>query len=170
MDAELSRTLDEHALRRLADSYARACDRLEPELLVSLFASDGVIEADFVFAEGTPITLVKATPGIRIVGHEQLRAITPMLGQRFRSTLHCVMNQTTAIAGDRAEGETYCLAHHIYEAEGRPMSFDMAIRYEDRFVRGAEGWRFAQRRLVVDWTRNVPVDLAGPKIADGGRR
>jgi hypothetical protein len=170
MDSELRRTLDEHALRRLAELYARACDRLEPDLLVSLFAPDGVIEADFVFSEGALITLVKATPGIRIVGHEQLRAITPMLGQRFRSTLHCVMNQTTTIVGDRAEGETYCRAHHVYEVEGRPMSFEMAIRYEDRFVRGAESWRFALRRLVVDWTRNLPVDLAGQQIADGGRR
>ena len=169
MDAELSRTLDEHALRRLADSYARACDRLEPELLVSLFTPDGVIEADFVFSEGALITLVKATPGIRIVGQEQLRAITPMLDQRFRSTLHCVMNQTTTIVANVAQGETYCLAHHIYEAEGRPTSFDMAIRYQDRCVRGADGWRFAHRRLVVDWTRNVPVDLTGDN-SDGGRR
>jgi hypothetical protein len=29
--------LDEQALRRLAESYAHAVDRLDPELLVSLF-------------------------------------------------------------------------------------------------------------------------------------
>jgi hypothetical protein len=168
MDAALRRALDEQALRRLAESYAHACDRLEPDMLVSLFSPDGVIEADFVFSDTPLIMLVKATPGIRIVGHEQLRAITPMLEQRFRSTLHCVMNQTTEIVGDRAEGETYCLAHHVYDAQGRPTSFEMAIRYEDRFVRGADGWRFAYRRLVVDWTRNVPVDLAGDDT-DGGR-
>ena len=160
MDAALRQMLDEQALRRLAESYAHAVDRLDPELLVSLFTPDGVIEADFQFSETSLLTLVASvTPnGMRIVGHDQIRAIPPMLGQRFKGTWHCVMNQTTTIDGDAAHGETYTLAHHLYEPEpGQPMTFDMAIRYQDRFVRDADGWRFANRRLVVDWTRNTNV-------------
>jgi hypothetical protein len=163
MDAALSRMLDEHALRRLAESYARAVDRLDPELLVSLFTPDGVIEADFQFSESSLLTLVSVAPnGMRIAGHDQIRAIPAMLGQRFKGTWHCVMNQTSTIDRDAAHGETYTLAYHLYEPEhGQPMTFDMAIRYQDRFVRGADSWRFANRRLVVDWTRNTRVAVRG---------
>lgn len=163
-DDAIRTLLDERALRRLVESYARAVDRLEPDLLVSLFTPDGVIEADFQFSDSRTLTLVSpATPsGIRIVGHDQIRAIPAMMVQRFKGTLHCVFNQTTKIDGDAAQGETYTLAYHVYDADdGQPMTFDMAIRYQDRYLRAADGWRFANRRLVVDWTRNTKVALPG---------
>lgn len=31
-----------------------------------------------------------------------------------------------------------------------------SIRYYDQFVRQADGWRFAERRLLVDWTETRP--------------
>jgi hypothetical protein len=32
----------------------------------------------------------------------------------------------------------------------------MSIRYLDRFVRTDAGWRFSQRRLLIDWTDTRP--------------
>lgn len=136
--------VDEWALRRLAQQYARAVDRNEPELFVSLFTEDAVVEG----------------PGFRVAGREQIRTVPGMLVQRFRGTMHCVFNQTVTVEGDGAWGETYCIAYHGIGGEGgRPMTLDWAIRYQDRFVRRGGEWRFAHRVLVVQWTRQTPVEL-----------
>ena len=135
---------DEWALRRLLQRYAQAADRNDPQQFVSLFLENAVIVG----------------PGFRVEGHEQIRHIPGMLAQQYRGTLHCVLNQTVTIEGDEARGESYCMAYHRYDGEdGRPMTLDWAIRYQDRFARRGNEWRFAHRQLVVDWTRRTPVEL-----------
>lgn len=145
MSAAAAGTLaDEWALRRLVQLYARAVDRNDPELFVSLFVEDAVLEG----------------PQFHVAGHEQIRLVPGDLVQKFRATMHCVFNQTVNIAGDSADGETYCIAYHRIEDEGgRPMTLDWAIRYQDRFLRRGGEWRIAYRRLVVEWTRTGPVEL-----------
>ncbi|HLS82209.1 MAG TPA: nuclear transport factor 2 family protein [Steroidobacter sp.] len=144
MSAPAVNFADEWALRRLVQQYAQAVDRNDPELLVSLFLEDAVLEG----------------PGFRLEGHEQIRATPGRLAQQFRGTMHCVFNQTVAIEGDGARGETYCIAYHRIDGQdGRPMTLDWAIRYQDRFARRGQEWRIAHRRLVLEWTRTSPVEL-----------
>ena len=143
---DLQRLLDEAALRRLAFSYARAVDGNEPDLMATLFTVDAVVEG----------------PGFTMQGRDQLRGIPAMVAQRFKGTLHCVMNQTVTIEGDTGHGETYTMAYHRYDTDdGQPMTLDWAIRYQDRFNRADGEWRFAYRRLVIEWTRNTPVEVPG---------
>jgi hypothetical protein len=58
--------------------------------------------------------------------------------------------------GDRASGETYCLAHHIWTENGQRTLLVISIRYLDQFVREDGMWRFADRRLIIDWTDQRP--------------
>ena len=135
---------DEWALRRLVLLYARAVDRNDPDLFVSLFLEDTVLEG----------------PGFHVAGLEEIRGVPGSLAQKFHGTMHCVFNQTVTITGDTAQGETYCIAYHgIRGEDGRPMTLDWAIRYQDRFARRGPEWRIAYRRLVVEWTRTSPVEL-----------
>ena len=77
---------------------------------------------------------------------------------RYRATFHAVHNQTLEIAGDEAAGETYCVANHLFERDGRPVKLDWGIRYQDRYRRGADGtWRIARRELIVDWEQELPL-------------
>jgi hypothetical protein len=59
---------------------------------------------------------------------------------------------------DRATGESYCLAHHLTEAEDgfRPLMV-ASIRYLDTCVKQDEAWLFAERRLTVNWTDTRPL-------------
>ena len=59
-----------------------------------------------------------------------------------------------SVDGDSATGTTYCIAHHLTGAD----DFVMHIRYEDAYVRTADGWRIAARNLRLLWTANLPVD------------
>jgi hypothetical protein len=63
---------------------------------------------------------------------------------------------TITLEGDRAEGETYCLAHHVL-VDGDSGSLMIAsIRYLDTFTKSKGTWLFAERRLYVDWTDTRP--------------
>ena len=136
---------DEQALLRLAERYAQAVDRRDADTLVSVFAEDGII----------------ARPGLVWQGHEKLRGIIARLNTLYRTTLHTVRNQAVVVDGDTAQGETYSVAMHMLNSsDGSRKRMDMGIRYQDSFVRQAEGWRFARRELIVDWveTTELPAE------------
>lgn len=139
-----NRLVDEWALRRLVQQYAYAVDRNDPDLFVSLFIEDAVVEG----------------PGFCFAGHPQLAGVPGQLARQFRGTMHCVFNHLVTIEGDAARGETYCIAYHgILGEDGQPMTLDWAIRYQDRYVRRGPAWQIAYRRLAVEWTRTGPVTL-----------
>jgi uncharacterized protein (TIGR02246 family) len=133
---------DEWALLQLACRYAEAVDRRDAEALTSVFAADGIIER----------------PGSLWQGHEQLRGIIARLNTLYAGTFHTVRNQTVTIAGDAAEGETYCVAMHMMPpGDGPPKRMDMGIRYQDQFVRQGGTWLFARRQLIVDWVETTEL-------------
>jgi hypothetical protein len=71
----------------------------------------------------------------------------------YAATTHFNGQRTLALDGDRATGESYCLAHHLSNGrDGQRTMMIAAIRYLDTFVKLDGGWLFAERRLMVDWT------------------
>jgi uncharacterized protein (TIGR02246 family) len=145
--SKLDLMADEADFRRLAMNYARAVDRHDAELFLAIFAEDAFIE----------------TPVARWEGHARLKDIPPRVAGLYQSTLHTVLNQTVTIDGDRAAGETYCIAYHLFRPEGEAQRrYDMAIRYQDGFVRQDGRWLFSGRKLIVDWTQTVIL----PVVAD----
>ena len=55
------------------------------------------------------------------------------------------------LAGDRATGEAYTLAHHLtIDGEKRQLMI-AAFCYYDTFVKIDGTWFFAERLLYVDW-------------------
>ena len=125
----------------MAYRYARAVDRRDWALAETLFTDDAV--------------LVSAR--FELVGRDRiLRGLKTV--ERYRATFHAVHNQTLTFAGDEASGETYCVANHLFERDGRALKLDWGIRYQDRYRRGADGvWRIARRELIVDWEQELPL-------------
>ena len=77
--------------------------------------------------------------------------------EQYDVTTHILGQQSLALAGDRATGETYCLAHHISVVDGRRTNMVMSIRYLDTFVRSGNRWFIEERLLAVDWVEHRPV-------------
>ena len=71
--------------------------------------------------------------------------------RRYSGTFHHLGQRRVDLDGDEATGEVYCQAHHFAETDGRREDRVVFIRYQDAYVRRLEGWRFASRRLEVDW-------------------
>ena len=139
---------DRQAIRDLVDAWARCADRRSPADQAALFTADGTI-AVYV---GDPAS---TEPVQRLQGHAEMAEAFKVL-DTYDATTHFNGQSTVTIDGDRASGETYCLAHHVWEEDGRRTLMVLSIRYLDRFVRQEDGWRFAERRLLTDWSDRRP--------------
>jgi hypothetical protein len=81
-------------------------------------------------------------------------ALTPVFAalNAYQSTMHFNGQSTIALDGGRATGESYCIAHHLFTKDGERTLMVAWLRYGDTFVKQDGSWRFAERRLYVDWT------------------
>ena len=75
--------------------------------------------------------------------------------------MHFNGQSTVGVDRDRAAGETYGPAHHVYSDDGARRLMIAAIHYEDSFVKEDGTWRFAERRLYVRWTEIRSLEGAG---------
>lgn len=112
-----------------------------------MFVDDGVLRI--------VRTVGDASPTERAGRAEIVTAIAKL--DRYDKTFHLVGNHIYDIEGDVAKGEVYCVAHHVHGEPGARKDHVMMIRYQDQYIRTADGWRIAQRELHVDWTEERTV-------------
>jgi uncharacterized protein (TIGR02246 family) len=141
-------TADRGALRDLADAYAHAVDGRDPDAVAVLFTEEGRLVSRLHGGD---------EPIVRTGRREIAAALTAGLA-RYVVTTHIVGGQVVELSGDMATGTTVCLAHHVYERDGARRMLVMAVRYTDFYARQPDGWRFAQRELVLDWRQDRAMD------------
>ncbi len=149
MDEAHQDTAARVALRLLVDTYAHDVDRRDTAAVAGLFSADGRLVAHFYSGPD-------GSPTVRSGRAEIAAALVAGL-DRYAATTHVVGGQVVDVDGDRASGETVCLAHHVYERDGVPRLLVMAVRYEDDFVCESGAWRFARRQLRLDWRDDRPM-------------
>jgi ketosteroid isomerase-like protein len=133
---------DRLAIRELVDAYAHCADRRDAEGQKSLFTEDTHF---VVYMEGQG-----SEPTQVLDGRE---ALTPVFDDlnRYQATMHFNGQSTIALEGDRATGESYCIAHHLYTEGDERKLMRAFLRYGDTFVRIDGAWLFAERNLYLDW-------------------
>jgi hypothetical protein len=138
---------DRLAIRELVDAYAHCADRRDAEGQKSLFTEDThfVVYMDGQDSEPTQV----------LDGRE---ALTPVFDDlnRYQVTMHFNGQNTVALDDDRATGESYCIAHHLFTDNGERKLMIAWLRYGDTFVKLDGAWLFAERNLYVDWTETRP--------------
>jgi hypothetical protein len=125
----------------------RFADRRLPDEQAGLYADDGR-------------TLVYNEPGGEpdqvLTGHAEHAEGFRVLSN-YAATMHFNGQNSIVLDGDRATGETYTLAHHVLDSdEGRSLLV-LYIRYEDSFIKQDGVWRFAERKLLIEWCENRPL-------------
>src|SRR5712691_6261304 len=85
-------------------------------------------------------------------------ALTPVFDDlnRYQATMHFNGQSTIALDGERATGESYCIAHHLFTEDGQRKLMVAHLRYADTFVKIDGAWLFAERNLYVDWAETRP--------------
>ncbi|MBG0850371.1 nuclear transport factor 2 family protein [Streptomyces spinoverrucosus] len=140
---------DRLAIRELIDAYARCADQRDAKGQMALFTEDThfVVYMDARDREPTQ----------ELHDREALAPVFDALNA-YAATMHFNGQSTIELEGDRATGETYCLAHHLTEAEDGSRTMMIAsIRYLDTMVKQDGEWLFAERRLMVNWTDTRPT-------------
>jgi uncharacterized protein (TIGR02246 family) len=139
---------DRQAISDLVHAYAQGVDRRDADAVAALFTQDGIFVA-------------YATPGAtEPTSRSQGRAeIAKAIGtaRYYRQTTHTIGNHLAAVTGDRATGETRCVAYHVLGDEGAETLLVWHIRYLDTYERCRDGWRFADRELRVDLASDQPL-------------
>ncbi|MFL5866828.1 MAG: nuclear transport factor 2 family protein [Thermoleophilaceae bacterium] len=143
---------DRLAIRELVDAYARCADRRDTEGQKSLFTEDTHFVV-YMDGEGTEPTQELS----------RREALTPVFADlnKYEATTHFNGQSTVALDGERATGESYCLAHHLFTDGGQRRLMIASLRYHDTFVKQEGTWRFGERRLYVDWTETRTVGAGG---------
>ena len=140
---------DRLALRELFDAYAHCADRRNAEGQKALFTDDTRF-AVYMGGQGTDPTYV-------LEGREALAPAFDDLN-RYEATTHFNGQSTVTIDGNRATGESYTIAHHIYTEDGTRKIMIASLRYLDTFAKLDGRWFFAERDLILDWSETRPLD------------
>jgi len=139
---------DRLAIRELFDAYAHCADRRDAKGQMALFTPDTRF---LVYMDSR-----SEQPTQELHGREALAPVFDNLNT-YQATMHFNGQSTVVLDGDRATGESYCIAHHLYDADGQRTLMKAYIRYLDQFARQPDGsWLFAERKLMVDWTETRP--------------
>jgi ketosteroid isomerase-like protein len=139
---------DRLAIRELVDAYAHCADRRDAKGQMALFTEDTRF---LVFMDPAA-----AEPTQELHGRGSLAPVFDDLNQ-YVATMHFNGQSTISLAGDRASGESYCLAHHLSVGQdGQRLLMVASIRYLDEFVKQDGQWLFAERRLMVNWIDTRP--------------
>ncbi|MEM8767523.1 MAG: nuclear transport factor 2 family protein [Pseudomonadota bacterium] len=132
--------LDREEIRDLSRRYMRGLDRLDIELLASVFADDATV--DYGFFQGTAVDFVDFARG----------ALTPHLANH-----HLIGQMLIRVNGDTAVGEIYFQAFHRIVEDGAEKDLFISGRYLDRYSRRDDRWRIQFRSEVNDWARTEPA-------------
>ena len=139
---------DRLAIRELVDAYAHCADRRDAKGQMALFTQDTRF---LVFMDHN-----SPEPTQELHGRESLAPVFDNLNT-YAVTMHFNGQSTVILDGERATGESYCLAHHLSVGEdGQRTMMIASIRYLDQFAKQDGGWLFAERRLMVNWTETRP--------------
>jgi hypothetical protein len=76
---------------------------------------------------------------------------------RYEATTHFNGQSTVTMDGDRATGESYTIAHHVFREAGGRNIMIASLRYLDTFAKINQSWYFAERNLIVDWSETRPL-------------
>ena len=138
-----SEAADRLAIRELFDAYAHCADRRDAEGQKALFTADTRF-AVYMDGEGSEATYV-------LEGRDALAPVFADLN-RYQATTHFNGQSTVALEGDRATGESYTIAYHLFIEDGERKIMVASLRYLDTFVKVEGRWHFADRNIILDWS------------------
>ena len=132
-EAKIRRLLDLEAIRALKYRYAGLCDAGYPaDELAALFTADAVWQGD---------------PLGRYEGRAAIRAFFAATPEMLRFAVHYLTNPLIEVNGDVATG-SWCLWQPLVVRQADQAYWLMAS-YADRYRREADGWKFADMKLLV---------------------
>jgi uncharacterized protein (TIGR02246 family) len=146
----LSHVADRLAISDLVHAYAQGLDRRDPDAVAQLFSDDATFTAYVTPGATEPFNRRRGRADVA----EALRTVL-----HYRATTHTIGNHLVTVEGDRAVGETRCVAYHVIVKKGTESLLIWHLRYLDTFVRESGRWRIGDRELRVDVVTEQPLRI-----------
>src|SRR5580700_5422964 len=139
---------DRLAIRELFDAYAHLADSRDAEGQKALFTEDTRF-AVYMDGPDTESSYV-------LEGRE---ALTPVFDDlnRYEATMHFNGQSTVVLDGDRATGDSYTIAHHVYTEDGSRKMMVAWLRYLDTFTKLDQTWYISERQIILCWSETRPL-------------
>jgi SnoaL-like domain len=101
-------------------------------------------------------------PSYVLEGREALSPVFEDLN-RYEVMMHFNGQSTFSMDGDRATGDSYAIAHHVFTEDGSRQMMVAWLRYLDVFTKIDATWYIAERQIILEWseTRGLGVPTAG---------
>jgi uncharacterized protein (TIGR02246 family) len=128
---QVQRLLDRVEIGELSARYNRAIDDLDGPVVAAMFTEDGV----FDLGNGRP--------------REGRESIEKLVQRIPYGTVHVTADAVIAIDGDEASQECTLLLCKR-QKDRAETSYWLSGRYQDKLLRTDQGWRFSNRRALLD--------------------
>jgi hypothetical protein len=142
---------DRLAIRELFDAYAHCADGRDAEGQKALFTVDSRF-AVYMDGPGTE-------PSYVLDGREALSPVFADLN-RYEATMHFNGQSTVTLDGDRATGDSYTIAHHVFTEDGSRKMMVAWLRYLDTFTKVDQTWYIADRQIILEWSETRSLGSA----------
>lgn len=164
-EQQIIELLDKQSISDVIMTYARALDRLDEDMLRSVFHPDSQHAHGFVGPSSDPS--LPSKPG------EPLDFVAYAFGilNTHTRTHHQLGNIFIELEGENAYAESYFTAYHRMRAKSDPMAaknaydtemdFLVGGRYLDRFHKREGVWKISHRNGLTDWMRTEPPATQG---------
>lgn len=155
MPADLAQVHDRLEILDLLYRYCRGIDRLDLELLKTVY-HDGAVDNHGMFNGPAD---------------EYIDWVLPMLRERNVSTTHTSTNQLIELDGDTAKVESQIQGHSVYvDPSGQRHMARIGGRFVDYMEKRNGHWGIVHRTLVSDWDATSPLTRAfdDPTAFPGG--
>lgn len=139
-DPELQALLDHRSITEVLNTYCRAIDRADLDLLASAYHSDATEDHGGTF---------------KGLARDYIAMVAPVL-PRAKMT-HTTSNIIIDLEGDVARVESHILAFARMKKNGEKFDSLTLARALDRFEKRDGAWRIAARRLVWEWNHDMPM-------------
>jgi hypothetical protein len=135
-DRELQERLDKEAIREALMRYCRGVDRLDADIITSVYHPDAYDDhAGRIFSGET-------------VGQGLVDWMTEIMD----ATAHNITTSNIEIYGEQAGSESYTTSMHLQTVDGVQHTLLAMARYVDRFEKRDGAWKILSRVVVPEFT------------------
>ena len=152
-DPAVQERLDIEAIRDALMRYCRGVDRLDPDIISSVYHPDA--HDDHV--------------GLIFTGETVGRGLVDWLTETMDATSHNLTTSNIEVDGDSAGSESYTTTMHLQTVNGEQRALLAFARYIDRFERRNGEWKIVDRLVVPEmtgWIEMERFDFATPARRD----
>ena len=136
-DRAVQELLDKLAIREVVMRYCRGVDRLDSEMVASVYHTDARDQR----------------PGSDVTGGNIGADLVASMMESMESTNHQIGTQLIEVNGDTAASESYSTGSHVMK-DGRRLHTQ--VRYLDKFERRNGEWRISHRLVINDVMEILP--------------